>query len=744
VIVRLIYCSALVLSIGVLSSAHPSAVHAASITSSADRARIAMLVYQSQSARQADLRRGDAATRELRAKAAAADKMVVATRTQLATARARGASAEKRALLLERELDEHEQALAKAAETYTNELAKRDEDYARERAILLSTGERLLKTPEGRKVLDLYNSGGEANWKEAKTVLEVAQRARRALDARDTARLYGEARAKGLETARAALAKYEEVVRDDSGQVDDWLAIAFLRRDLDEHAQSLVALDRAESVATTARERWGIALHRSYAASATKGEGTAIPFADQAVALMREILKGKHIPTDHGRLVESLKLSADLHLNAAIMGGDRGEYQKAREAAADAEIQAANPRHRFEAPELLVESRLVLGEVFRLHERDFVAANRQYDSAIAQARSNVAARPQSLVEKRRLAGALRRKAAAWLNESRVDGVDLYLREAIEISRTALRSDAESMFSAVNLANDYSELGRILKMQRRFDEAKSELMRGLEISRRTTKNGSLSAHNVQRFLRMELGHVQLLQNRFDEAVASYTSVLRSTEEQIARSRAGNSSASASAYERDRVMIYAALAQAYHQNGRRDTALKWSTKAIEALDADQSTLKTEAALMSLSEALMRRAQLFSEEGQEARALRDFERARGLLADHLRDGPAGWRAARLHAGFQSDWGATLAQRGRASEAIAYYTAAKAEFEKLREAHPEVVDIQTGYAMALFRLAEQNAGVTWQAVADLVDDLDKRHLLAPMECRCLEKARDFARAEK
>lgn len=206
----------------------PASVHAAPSTSSADRARIALLVYQSQSARQADLRRGDAATRDLRAKAARAEKLAAATRAELAKARADGARAKKQSQLLEQRLEQQERELAEAAEKYTAELAKRDEEYARERSILISTGERLLSTPEGRRVLDLYNAGGQENWNEARQVLDEARRTRRALDNRDAAKLYFEAYRRGLETNDRVTALYEEVVRDDPSIFDDWLNLQVL------------------------------------------------------------------------------------------------------------------------------------------------------------------------------------------------------------------------------------------------------------------------------------------------------------------------------------------------------------------------------------------------------------------------------------------------------------------------------------------------------------------------------------
>lgn len=241
---------AVIATVGVAAAAVPAPIHAAAKVSSADRARIARLVYQSQSARQADLRRGDAATRELRTKAETAERLASLTRTDLAKARAEGAKARKQAQVLEAKLEEQERSLAEIAERYAAELAKRDEDYARERSILVSTGERLLATSEGRRILDLYNAGGEANWKEAKAVMDEARRARRALDTRDAAVMYSQARAKGLEATGEVIALYEELLRDDPSEANDWLFVSILYRESGEAAKSLQAAQMAARLAS--------------------------------------------------------------------------------------------------------------------------------------------------------------------------------------------------------------------------------------------------------------------------------------------------------------------------------------------------------------------------------------------------------------------------------------------------------------------------------------------------------------
>jgi len=266
---RRIYYWSLTTSIGVAALALPIAVSAASAPTSADRARIALLVYQSQSARQADLRRGDTLTRGLRLTADRAEKIASATRAELARVRAEGARAKKGVEALEQQLEAQEQKLADIAQKYTAELAKRDEEYARERSVLISTGERLLTTMDGRRVLDLYNAGGEANWREAKAVLDESRKVRRALDTRDAAVMYAQARAKGLENTPSVIAVYEELLRDDPSQANDWFFISILYRESGQNGKALESAKRAASLATgdSAKIRVLIEVARAHRAS---------------------------------------------------------------------------------------------------------------------------------------------------------------------------------------------------------------------------------------------------------------------------------------------------------------------------------------------------------------------------------------------------------------------------------------------------------------------------------------------
>ena len=692
----------------VTTTAWSGTAHAATM-SSTDRARVATLVYQSASARQVDLRRGDATTKSLLARAEDAEKVAAKTRAQLAASRDEGAEARRQARALAQKLALQEDALAQTAAEYTKELAKRDEEYARERAILISTGERLTSTPEGGQVLDLYNAGGEDNWQRAKRLMADAQRIRRAVDSRDTARMYLQAKSKGLETAAETLAKYEDVVRDDPGQVDDWRAIAFLRRELGKPEQALHAIDQAQKLAATPRERWALMMDRARAVAEIKGPAEAAPIADQAVAVVRSELKGKHTRGDHSKLVESLSMSAALHLRSAVGKDGHPGFEKARSAAKEAELHSAKDAsgHGLDAPQLLVEPRLTLGEVYRLRDRDFTTADRYYDAAIQQARLNLAKRPASSWEKRRLAAALRTGASARLAEGRVDGVDAHLQEAIAISEAARSSDSGSLFSAMDLATDYHNLARILRLQRRFREAAQALKSGLKIAEQFRSSEVLGPANTWWLMQEELGSIYAMSGRFNDAIGAFGKATEAVGELAARAQATGRKDLLDYFETNLVVprMLTQTANVHWQKGEVELAVTALAKATERFERQRAGANSEAIAIGLVGALNNLAEIAAESGDGRKATDYWERSLVLSAKAGSRSPGNWRLADLHARTQLQWGRTLSRAGDTEGAIRRISLARAEFEKLRQAHPDAVDVYAEYLELMVWLAALGA---------------------------------------
>jgi tetratricopeptide (TPR) repeat protein len=238
--------------------AAPSASTAVFHPRSADALnQTAMLVYQDKAREAAQVRLASA---ELNARdriIAARDQRIAAMEAEQARDEARSAR-ERAARQTEIDRLTAENSAAKLA--FAAELAARDRDYARERSILLSTADRLLQTPEGSRVLQLFNSGGKDNWQEAKVVLAQMQKLRTATDRRDGAVLYLQKRARGEETTDACITEYEAVVAADPREYWDWIELANLYRmagrSSDAHRASQQSLanapdDQARSIALT-------------------------------------------------------------------------------------------------------------------------------------------------------------------------------------------------------------------------------------------------------------------------------------------------------------------------------------------------------------------------------------------------------------------------------------------------------------------------------------------------------------
>lgn len=464
---RWIYFWVLAVSGAVWTTAPVSPAVAASAASPADRTRIALLIYQSQSARQADLRRGDAFTRALRTKVSAAEKLASTTRAQLASARAEGLQARRVATALASKLEHQERALAETAEKYTAELAKRDEEYARERSILISTGERLLKTNEGRQLLDLFNAGGEANWKEARTILNESRRVRRALDARDAAILYLRARWRGHEQTANVIPVYEEVVKDDP-QANDWITLAALYGEVGDIAKAKQAANRAEALARSDADRGQVWLEMASVERRFNCCKGSLPFYDQGIAALEKHLRAN--PKDTASrfvLAKGLINSAETLLWVAYFDETHepslAEIARTRlRAGVDQTTTVIAAGSQINARMLLIRAKVMQGEIFRLAEDKELMAQPYFDEAIQIGRSWMRDNPESIFARENLVFALHAKATSLTRPQKspwrtpVQDAPIFeaiFAETLQILTSLKRDDPSSTFYDDQIKDD---------------------------------------------------------------------------------------------------------------------------------------------------------------------------------------------------------------------------------------------------------------------------------------------------
>lgn len=162
---------------------------------------------------------------------------------------------------LSAELGKLKQESADEKERYTAELARRDDEYARERQILLQAADNILETDDGLEALRLFNTGEQADWERAKAVLDEIDRVRSEAEAvqqaerrRAIAVLYLEKRARGQERVEATIARWEAVIATGKADFYDWTSLATLyegelRLDL-----ALAAIEQALRLAQDERE----------------------------------------------------------------------------------------------------------------------------------------------------------------------------------------------------------------------------------------------------------------------------------------------------------------------------------------------------------------------------------------------------------------------------------------------------------------------------------------------------------
>jgi len=412
-------------------------------SSASDRARVALLVYQNQSASDAVARRSDALSRTLRRQAESARAETDAVRQELRNARAQGTRAQARTALLERRLEEKERAFAESVERYTAELAQRDVTYARERSVLLSTGERLLQTAEGRRALDLYNAGGQENWREARQVLDSMRRLRRAMDARDSAVLYEGALNTGLETTAAVIALYEEVVALDGSNYWDWIRLSSLQDGAGNLSAAKRSAEAALRVAQGSRER-SISLSQIGMVLRRQGDFSgAISSFDQAlsqanIAKIDEIISGRAVAEDFMFVVQILSNAGETYFRAGNYGEALRSYTQAssileRNAPATPTFDARRPRSVLQAK---------LGGL-AYQQGNFAQALVHYQQALTLARDLHRTEPDSVSYRYGVGACADLVAEALLALNRPAEAMVLVREAHQIAEQISSGDPSS-------------------------------------------------------------------------------------------------------------------------------------------------------------------------------------------------------------------------------------------------------------------------------------------------------------
>jgi chorismate mutase len=174
-----------------------------------ERNEIATLTYSSSAAQASFSRQANSELMQLRSVIDQRDQQIAELRAKLAARSANVGQYKETIAELERLLAD----AAREKDRFVELLAKQDEDFERERQILLEVGDSLIETPQGTEALRLFNLGGKENWQASKEILAQIASARATAALRSEAVLYSQAVQRGLETTANAILKWEEVAR---------------------------------------------------------------------------------------------------------------------------------------------------------------------------------------------------------------------------------------------------------------------------------------------------------------------------------------------------------------------------------------------------------------------------------------------------------------------------------------------------------------------------------------------------
>ncbi|WP_299422542.1 hypothetical protein [Sphingomonas bacterium] len=526
---------------------------------------LATLRYRSAQTETVAARIADAQLLAMRARIDGGDKQLARTRGQLAALRANARSDKARIATLEKQAGALVADLTALKNGFTEELARRDAQYARDIAILQTAGEQLLATPDGVRALALYNAGGAGAFEAADAVLaaveaardkarEAAARQQLAADRRSRAQLALDARDKGLTTTKVAIERWVAVVEADPSTHWDWMELAALYLDAGQFDRAQEAAGKAQATATNDRDR-SVALLRIGEAALARGDvQTAATSYDEAMRLDRVRLAQN--PGDglaQRDLTDTLARSGKLKLARGDLTGASGDFEQMLKIRRGlAERNPDNPSIQRDLGVALD----TLGDL-RIQQRNIDGATALFDESLALARLLASKAPQSLEAQRDLSISLSKIAQIRIARNDIPGAIALMEEALAINRRLAATDATAT-AKHDAAYTLNALGLLRLAIKDLDGAAKAVTEMLDIARRQAAANPANPE-AQRDLSVALeraGDVELA--RGDGAAAA-----KLLEEGVALRRAQLKTAPVSApLQRQIALLLIKLASARH--------------------------------------------------------------------------------------------------------------------------------------------------------------------------------------
>ncbi|MFL0669948.1 MAG: hypothetical protein ACJLS3_00535 [Erythrobacter sp.] len=340
--------------------------------------------------------------------------------------------------------------LAAEKTAFTDELARRDAQYASDLAALQLAGEQLLATPEGLRALELYNAGGPGAFEAADRVLgeievarakarEEAALVQQAEDRRARARLALDARGRGLTSTAVVIERWEAVVAAGRPVVRDWTNLVDLYIAAGQVARARETSAKGLALAKTDDDR-ALALSRVADALAEGDDDSgAMEARREVLALDRKAAEAEPGSTERLRFVSvALRSVGSLQLSAGDLDGARASAEEA--------LRIDEQRLAL-APTLEVRREISV-DISAMADIDSAAGNHaaaiaRRKDVLARDRDILAADPQLLLSQRNLAMSLLSLAWEEIAFGRYQDAKALLPEAAAIIDALIAKDPAS-------------------------------------------------------------------------------------------------------------------------------------------------------------------------------------------------------------------------------------------------------------------------------------------------------------
>lgn len=472
---------------------------AAAARSAEELNALASLRYQAAQTEAVAGRLGDAKIVALRKQVYQSEAALRATREKLKAAQATARQDKAAIAEIGRKIDSLLNTLAADKTAFTDELAKRDADYARDLTALQLAGEQLLATPEGLRALKLYNAGGPGAFEAADTVLgrveaaraqarEEASLVQKAEDRRARARLALDARGRGLTSTAIVIERWEAVVDVGRPIVRDWTNLVDLYLEAGQLTRARDAAAKGVSLARNDEER-AVALWR--AASTLNDAGDLIGALEtrrEVLALDRKAAANEPGSPERLRQV-SLALRDIGYLQSAT-----GDIAGAR--ASTEEAWRIDEQRLVLAPTLEVRREIsidigALADIDSARSDHPAALARRID-VLARAREILAVDPELLMSQRNLAISLLDLAWAEMEYGRYADAQTLLPEAMAIADTLIAKDPASSTYLDDKIAVLAAYATTLKAALKYQAARECYTETLSLARRIVEIDPASA------------------------------------------------------------------------------------------------------------------------------------------------------------------------------------------------------------------------------------------------------------